>query len=64
MTQFTPVLAIKRRCVRCGIIDKLDRAGYCDLCQYELATGKAYINWRKFAANWHKRGWTWGREAA
>ena len=46
-------------CVRCGLIAKLDRCGYCVFCQYELAHQRVFINWAKFSAEWNARGWTW-----
>ena len=53
---------MKRRCVRCTMLARLDRAGYCPICQRELAEGKPYINWDLFAATWHARGWKWEGE--
>jgi len=40
----------KRRCVRCRMLAQLDRAGYCPLCQYELAYGRVFIFWE--ALSW------------
>ena len=34
-----------RHCVRCTILGKLDRAGYCLMCQVELADGRVSNNW-------------------
>ena len=51
----------ERNCVRCGLIARLDRAGYCRYCLHEMAYGKPYINWAAFTARWHARGWTWGK---
>jgi len=60
----TPIVSRpKRRCVRCGLIAQLDRAGHCKFCQYEQATWLVYINWERFSAAWHARGWTWDRAA-
>ena len=55
----TPIVTLESRCVRCGLIARLDRAGYCEYCQGELATGRVYINWQAFRAMWSARGWTW-----
>ena len=60
----TPIVSRpKRPCCRCGLIAKLDRVGHCKFCQYEQATGRVYINWEKFDASWHARGWTWTERA-
>jgi hypothetical protein len=56
----TPIVAHHRPCVRCGLIARLDRAGYCKLCQYEMAYQKPYIDWKAFTGLWAARGWTWG----
>lgn len=34
-----------RRCVHCGLLSyRLDRAGWCPFCLWELATGRPYID--------------------
>ena len=60
----TPIVTVRRKCRRCRIIAPLDRAGYCQLCKYEQATGRVYINWDLFGATWPARGWKWGDGAA
>jgi hypothetical protein len=44
------------------MIAPVDRAGYCAVCQREIAEGRPYINWDAFTANWHGRGWKWEGE--
>jgi hypothetical protein len=60
----TPIVTVRRKCRRCGIIARLDRCGYCWLCQYWQAYGTEYINWELFSADWPARGWRWGKGAA